>query len=209
MRTDELIAALAADKVKARGPAWQLAAALAVGLFVSCLILLATLGIRADIAAAMRTWRFDLKMLLLLLGLALAALACRRTAAPDAVRPGHVLWIIPVALLAAVAVELLAVPPSAWVRQLVGTNALVCLVSIPILGLAPLGLVLIAMRTAAPASSAAAGALAGLSAATAAAALYGLHCFDDSPLFVATWYTLASLPLIGLGALAGTRLLRW
>ena len=52
-------------------------------------------------------------------------------------------------------------------------------------------------------------AAAGLLAAAAAAALYAFHCFDDSPLFVVTWYGLAALPVIALGAAAGHRLLRW
>ena len=45
--------------------------------------------------------------------------------------------------------------------------------------------------------------------AAAAAALYAFHCFDDSPLFVVTWYALAALPVIALGAAVGHRLLRW
>ena len=31
-------------------------------------------------------------------------------------------------------------------------------------------------------------------AAAAGASLYAFHCFDDSPLFVVTWYTLAAIP---------------
>lgn len=209
MKTDELIAALAADGIKERAPAWRLAAALSAGLAGSCVIFLATLGIRGDLWPALQSWRFDLKMGLLLLAVGVAFEACRRAMAPDAEKPGALLWLIPIALLAAVAVELAVVPPSVWRTQLVGTNAMVCLASIPVLGLVPLALALPALRAGAPASSATAGALAGLAAATAGAALYGLHCFDDSPLFVATWYPLASLPLIAAGALVGSRLLRW
>jgi hypothetical protein len=65
------------------------------------------------------------------------------------------------------------------------------------------------LRSAAPASPTLAGAAAGLLAATAAASLYAFHCFDDSPLFVATWYTLAAIPVVAIGAIAGRRLLRW
>jgi hypothetical protein len=39
--------------------------------------------------------------------------------------------------------------------------------------------------------------------------LYGLHCSDDSPLFVVAWYGLAMLLVGAAGALAGHRLLRW
>jgi len=42
-----------------------------------------------------------------------------------------------------------------------------------------------------------------------AAALYALHCTDDSPLFVATWYSLAIAGVTVLGWAVGSRLLRW
>jgi len=39
--------------------------------------------------------------------------------------------------------------------------------------------------------------------------LYAAHCTDDSPLFVATWYTLAVTLLTVAGAFAGRRFARW
>ena len=54
-----------------------------------------------------------------------------------------------------------------------------------------------------------AGAVAGLASAGLAASLYALYCPDDSPLFVATWYTLAAAITAGVGAIAGKRWLRW
>ena len=42
-----------------------------------------------------------------------------------------------------------------------------------------------------------------------AAALYAIHCNDDSPLFVATWYTLAIGLTTIVGSLLGRRFLRW
>ena len=39
--------------------------------------------------------------------------------------------------------------------------------------------------------------------------LYACHCFDDSPLFVMTWYVTAAIPVIVVGAMAGHWLLRW
>ena len=65
------------------------------------------------------------------------------------------------------------------------------------------------MRGAAPASPTLAGAAAGLLAAAAGATLYAFHCFDDSPLFVVTWYSLATTLVVAIGAVAGHRLLRW
>jgi hypothetical protein len=58
-------------------------------------------------------------------------------------------------------------------------------------------------------SPAVAGAAAGLLAGALGAAVYATHCMDDSPLFVAIWYT----PAIGLmtlvGLLVGRTMLRW
>jgi hypothetical protein len=42
-----------------------------------------------------------------------------------------------------------------------------------------------------------------------AATLYASHCTDDSPLFVATWYTLSAALVTAVGALAGSKLLRF
>src|SRR6185503_372260 len=98
---------------------------------------------------------------------------------------------------------------SAWGTRLVGSNSMICLTAIPLLALAPLAAVLAALRSGAPSSPALAGAAGGLLAAMAAATLYAFHCFDDSPLFVVTWYTLATVPVMIVGAVAGRRVLRW
>jgi len=65
------------------------------------------------------------------------------------------------------------------------------------------------LRRSAPASPTLAGAAAGLVAALSGATLYAFHCFDDSPLFVVTWYSLAVLAVTAVGAWAGHKLLRW
>ena len=73
-----------------------------------------------------------------------------------------------------------------------------------------LGFALIyAMRSGAPQHPALSGALAGAAAAGVAATLYAANCPDDSPLFVATWYPLATLIVVAVGAIAGDRYLRW
>ena len=211
MKTEDLVAALVADREPsgrwfARGlvPALLAGGALSLGLFF------AGLGVRKDFGAALSTWRFDLKLVLVLLALVLAFGLCRALGRPVAPpHPGRRLLPLVALAAAAVAIELLVVPPVFWETRLVGSNALICLTAIPVLALAPLATVLVALRSAAPASPTLAGAAAGLLAATAAASLYAFHCFDDSPLFVATWYTLAAIPVVAIGAIAGRRLLRW
>ena len=104
--------------------------------------------------------------------------------------------VLPVLLVAATALgtELAVLPAGTWEARLVGSNALVCLTAIPLFALAPLAALLLTMRRAAPASPTLAGAACGALAAAAAAVIYAFHCFDDSPLFVLTWYSLGSDP---------------
>jgi hypothetical protein len=54
-----------------------------------------------------------------------------------------------------------------------------------------------------------AGAAAGLLAGALSATFYAAHCTDDSPLFVAVWYSLAIAILAARGAIAAPRLARW
>lgn len=211
MKTDNLIEALIADRAAGRRSiARALAAALALGGVVSLAVFLVDLGLRKDIAAALATWRFDLKVALMVLALASAFGLCTALSRP--VPSGRPLRrLLPLLALAAiaVAVELAALPRASWGPRLVGSNALVCLAAIPMLAIAPLAAALWTLRAGAPASPALAGAASGFLAAAAGATLYAFHCFDDLPLFVMTWYVLAAVPVVALGALAGHRLLRW
>jgi hypothetical protein len=211
MKTEQLVEALVADGAAKTSPIGRLLLlALAGGLAVSLVVFFLTLGIRPDIRPALETWRFDLKIVTAVLGLVLAFGVCRDCARPD-VPPHSLRRLLPLLgmIVAAVAVELVLVPEAAWRQRLIGSNMLICLPMVPILSLAPLAAVLWMLRRAAPASPTLAGAAAGLVAALSGATLYALHCFDDSPLFVATWYSLATLAVVAVGALAGHKLLRW
>jgi hypothetical protein len=211
MKTDQLLEALVADGAAVARPIGRLLLlALTAGIVLSLVVFFLTLGIRPDIRPALETWRFDLKIVTALLGLGLAFGVCRDCARPDMPRhPLRRLLPLIVLIVAAVAVELTLVPEASWRQRLVGSNSMICLPMVPILSLAPLAALLWMLRRAAPASPALAGAAAGLVAALSGATLYAFHCFDDSPLFVATWYTLATLVVTAVGALVGRRLLRW
>jgi hypothetical protein len=77
------------------------------------------------------------------------------------------------------------------------------------LSLPILAALLFGLRYGAPTRPVLAGAGAGLLSGALSASLYIAHCPDDSPLFVAAWFTLAIAISTGVGALAGRRLLRW
>jgi hypothetical protein len=212
MKTSELIAALAADPVPEKvDMRRRFVAALAVGLACAVALFLMMLGPRPDFMAAAQTVRFGLKFADAL-ALALPSLALLfRLSRPDA-RPGvlAVLLAAPFILLAAaVVVELIVTPRAEWMTRLVGHNMRYCTTAIPLMAAPILAALIWALRPGAPQHPGWTGALAGAASAGLAAFLYASHCTDDSPLFVATWYPLATLITAGIGAWAGRRWLSW
>jgi hypothetical protein len=106
--------------------------------------------------------------------------------------------------------EMMMMPHRApMTTRLIGSNSRVCLTAIPLLSLPLLSAVLFALRRGAPTRPAVAGAFAGLASAGLAATLYAAHCTDDSPMFVATWYTIAAGIVAAIGAFAGSRVLKF
>jgi len=212
MKTAELINALAAEPKSPRARLGRrVALALMLGAAISAALFMAALGPRPDFAAAARTIRFDLKFVDSLALLAPSAFLCWRLLRPDA-RPRALVatLIAPFALLiGAVLVELAVTPPELWGARLVGHNALHCLTLIPLMSIPPLAALIVAMRAGAPQYPALTGVLAGAAAAGIAAIIYATNCTDDSPLFVASWYPLATLVVVAAGALAGRRWLQW
>lgn len=187
------------------------ALALLAGLPVSAAILLIGLGLRGDIAAALATWRFDFKLVVTLTLAATAALLVLRLSRPGAAtRAAKAATLAaPVLLAVAAGYELAVIPADAWRRLAAGTNAVHCLLLIPLFSAPILAALLFAMRRGASAEPGMAGAAAGLLASGLGAAIYALQCTDDSPLFLAIWYT-AAISLVALsGAMAGRKMLRW
>lgn len=210
MKTDDLITALSRD-AKRTGPSVQgrIAMAVALGIASAFALMMASLGMRPDVTAATRNMLFDLKIVLVAT-LAVAAVALvRAVARPEATLPKVVLLVPALILLFAIGHEVATQLPAALPGRLVGDKWAVCLVAIPLLGALPLAAILTAMSAAAPRDATLAGALSGLAAGAIAATFYGLHCTDDSPLFVATWYSLAIGILAAAGAGIGRRVLAW
>ncbi len=212
MKTDDLIRALAADsEVRAMPPGRALALALIPGVAIALGLHFVVLGLRPHLLTLLGEPRLLFKLCLTFLLVALSGPLVLRLVRPGGGvrRAALMLAIVPALLAAAILAELLAVPAAEWGQRLVGTNAMFCLKTIPYLAAAPLVAVLLALRQGAPEHPALAGAAAGLFAGAIGAAFYATHCPDDLPLFVAAWYTLAITFVIGTGALAGSRCLRW
>lgn len=212
METNELIRALASD-ARLRGASsssvWWGAVGLAIALAAA--IFFPTLGPRPDIATAAETPRFLFKFVVTIT-LAVSAFGLvRMLSRPAETSRRAMLYLVtaPALIIMAVIVELFLVPPGTWSARLVGTNSMVCLTYIPLMGIGPLAIFLVALRHSAPAKPALAGAVAGLLAGGIAATFYAAQCTDDSPLFVATWYTIAITGLALVGAAGGHRFARW
>ena len=212
METDQLIRTLAADNVhRARPVGFVLALALLAAAPVSLAIFLAGLGVRPDVMTAMHNPFFDLKFVVTL-ALAISAITVSlHLSRPEAsLRGWGWLLLIPVGILAAaIASEMMLPQRLPMMTRLVGSNSRICMTAIPVMSLPILAAALIGLRHGAPARPAIAGAVAGLLSAGLAATLYAAHCTDDSPLFVATWYTIATALVTAIGALAGSKVLRF
>ena len=212
MQTEQLIRTLAADNVhRARPVGFVLAMALLAAAPISVAMFLATLGVRPDVMTAVHNPFFDLKFVVTL-ALAISAIVVSlHLSRPEASLKGWAwLLLIPAAILAAgIASEMMMPQRLPMMTRLIGSNSRVCMTAIPLMSLPLLAAALIGLRHGAPARPAVAGAIAGLLSAGLAATLYASHCPDDSPLFVATWYTIAAALVTAVGALAGSRVLRF
>ncbi len=212
MKTDDLIRAMAADTGRSTlpvGKAWLVAGALAI--LAGGAMFFSMLGPRHNFMESLHTARFIFKFVVTLALAVSAFVLLRALSRPGADIRALMPWLLiaPLLLIAAITLELFAVPESDWMTRLIGANSRLCLTFIPLIGAGPLAIFLLALRHSAPTRPALAGAVAGLLAGGLAAAFYASHCPDDSPLFVATWYTIAILGLTAVGALLAPRIARW
>lgn len=212
MKTDNLIAALAADlPTRPTSPRKALGLAVIVSAPIAFGLLVYALGFRGDIDSAIQTMRFDFKLGLFLALSAAALWLTARLARPGAGAGSAKTAIACVAgtLAIAIVLELLTVPSSEWMSHLTGNMALQCVTYIPLMAAGPLVAILLAMRTGAPDNAMAAGAAGGLLAGSIAAVFYAPHCPNDSPFYIATWYLIGIAAVVVVGALAGRQVLRW
>ncbi len=213
MKTDDLIKAIAADAKSVEPPiSHTVAMAVGAGALISALLFIWALGMRENFFESIATsLRFIFKFVLTLSVVIPAFILVRGLSRPD-FQPAKQLWLLalaPIVLLIGVVFEMMAVPPADWHAQMMGHNSVACLIVIPLLSLAPLVAVLYALRRGAPTHPVIAGAVGGFLSAGIGATLYASHCPDDSPLFLAAWYTIGVVLMTGIGALIGSRLLRW
>lgn len=212
MKTEDLIAALAADNESRGAPLSRtFAIDLGAGFIVSVAFFFAALGVRDTFFASLGDPRFLFKFAFSLSMAASGFFLAWRLARPGAEtrRVAKAVWIAPALIVVACGAEMAVTPSSLWAGRMIGHNALHCLTLIPLMALAPLIGLFAALRHGAPGDGRRAGAAAALASAGLSAALYAMNCADDSPFFLAVWYVTATLLVVAFGWLAGGRWLRW
>ena len=213
MKTDDLIEQLAADLPPVRpGTVGRRIAATAVaGGCLALVLVLAGLGLRPDLSQAAGGMMFWMKAGYAL-ALAGAGFWCaERLSRPAAsARGGLIVVVAAVAVVAVIAAGRLMVAPADERMALwMGHSWRICPTYILALSLPTLALALVVMRRFAPTRLRLSGAAAGLFAGGVGAAVYGLHCTETGPPFLATWYSLGVALSAATGALVGPGALRW
>ena len=212
MDTEQLIRTLAADNShRGRSVGYMLMLALLAAAPVSLLLFFAELGVRPDIMTAMKNPFFDLKFAVTL-ALAISAIGVAlHLSRPEASLRGFGWYLlIPAGLLVAgIGGEMMMPQRTSMMTRLIGNNSRFCMTFIPVLSLPLLLAALLGLRHGAPTRPALSGAVAGLLSTGLAVGRSAGQCTVDSPLFVAFWYTLATAIVAGLGALLGSRMLRY
>lgn len=213
MKTNELIAALAADShpVQPARAERRFYLKLAGGAVLAIAAVLLLMGARTDLAHASLQPMFWMK-LLFPASLATAALVGLRRLSHPGMRLGRVpaavaLPVIALWLVAGLA--MLASPSGERLPLVLGQSWRECVVSITLLSVPALGLAFWAARELAPTRLPLAGTAAGLFAGAVAAFAYALHCPEIQAPFLAVWYVLGMSIPTAAGALLGRRLLHW
>lgn len=213
MNTDELIALLARQSpaVDHRAPVRRFGLALALGFAGAGALAILLLGVREDIAAALRLPMYWWKLLFAASLAAASLLVTLRMATPGRrVGLGWVGIALPVAVAAvAAAVALQLAPRESWGELIRGDTWLVCPFLIALLSTPALVGALAAVRNLAPTRLGLAGAACGLLAGSLATMAYCVHCPEMAVPFWAIWYTAGMLIPTVVGALLGPRVLRW
>lgn len=212
MRTDELIDQLGSrPPVGGMGVPVRLAVAAALGAMAALALVVAWLNIRPDLALAVTTTPFWMK---LGYGVALAIsglLAVERLSRPaGAGRRGLLLAIVAFLVLAVLGVvQILTAAPDDRLAIWLGRSWRHCPTNVLVLALPMLAVGLLVVRSLAPTRLMLTGAATGLFSGGVAMVAYCLHCPETEPAFVATWYTLGAMLTAAVGAVLGPLVLRW
>lgn len=213
MKTEDLINALSRGVEPAERPRWRMkmAITLIAGLIVAAVLVAIGLGVRPDIGTA----RMPIMMKSLFAALAAAvilpvAVQLMKPGRPLGWRIGAVALFVAVCAIATITALMGEMPEQRWQAWMGGEGrAPWCVVLIPILAVPAAALLTWFMRAFSPTRITLTGAAIGALSGGVSAMAYAMYCPTDSVAFVTTWYTLAIAVCAALGALIGSKFLRW
>ena len=213
MKTNDLIAMLAADAspIPTASPLRRCAQAIAAGMTASLVLVLPLWGLNPELSELTHTQVFWVKVLWLVLTCTFAAPVVMQLSRPG-MAAGRGVWGIAAALLGMTVLALAqvaTVDADTGMQLMLGESWQMCSASIAALSVPLLAALLWMLRGMAPTRPALAGASAGLMAGAIAGLVYSLHCTETAYAFVAVWYVAGIAVMAGVGALLGSRLLRW
>lgn len=211
MRTDDLIAGLAANPAPESRPAIRIGLAMLAGWIVALAGLAAVFG--PPLAAVPQTGTLPLAVKTIF---AASFTAAAISAALAAGRPGQkltsrlALIAAPfVALMALATLEMGSTPTEAWPGLFFGSTFRTCVAAIAIGSVPVLAGVMWAYREMAPTRPGLAGLLAGLSSGACAAVAYALYCPETTASFLLAAYTSGAVVPAIAGGLLGPKILHW
>lgn len=210
MKTDDLIATLAAERAPPPLRAGRTGLALVAGMAVSAGLFLAVAGPRDGLPDLLMQPLIAAKTLLpaLICLLALPALLVRLYPEGRAVHPLRL--ALPLALAAGLwGGGFATLSDAARFAQFTGFAIVECVGLILLIAVLPLWLALRLAARGAPTRPVLTGALAGLVAGAGAATGYSFFCLQDNPIFYVTWYGTAIALSTCAGAWLGGRCLHW
>jgi hypothetical protein len=212
MRTDDLIAQLSSglEPVKSGAVARLLAGAVLAGLAGSALLLLAMIGPRHDLSAAMTHPGVWVKLAYTFAIAGFGLWLVERAGRPGAEMTRPALFLaLPALAIALLAGLQMAAPGADMEGLMMGRSSRVCAAYVTLTALPSLAAAFWLLRRLAPTRLTLAGAGAGLFAGAVGAFVYCFHCTEEAAPFIAIWYTLGIAIVTALGALLGRALLRW
>lgn len=213
MQTSDLIKQLSTQvtPVSRQSCVRRLLLAWLTGTATALLLLTLTIGVRGDLGSAIFTWSFWMKWLYTIALIVIGVMLSLYFARPDN-HSAKVLWwlLVPFVLLALLAAyQLNNAPQDAIHFMWMGHSALICPWNIFGISIPVFIALMWMMRKLAPTQLRLAGFAAGCLAGASGATVYALLCNESTAPFIVAWYSLGILLPGLLGAIIGTKVLRW
>ncbi|GAA4030546.1 DUF1109 domain-containing protein [Actimicrobium antarcticum] len=213
MKTDDLITMLATgpDVDLPLRPNIEGVALVVAAILISTVLMVATLGVRADLIQAVALPAFWIKVTFVLALALFGWRATERLSLPGVrVRSLPFLIAAPLVMMWTLGlVTIINAEPDARAQLFWGQTWKYCPALIAMLSLPIFGAIMLVLRRTAPTRLTLAGAAAGFAAGSSAALVYTLHCPETASSFIGFWYVLGILVPTVFGALIGRRALAW